>query len=1200
MLGFPSTTKSAWFPLSLQKHMASTLLPKAHGSSFPLKRMACPLLKGTRLPFLTKNTQLYLSHQKRTAPPSLQKRLASAPFRNARLLFSLQKRIAFPLLPKTHDSFFPPKPHGSLPNFLLSRSFSLQSGYPFSLPEGGQCPEDHFACEDGLECIPQSWRCDFAPDCLDASDEPPDCPVAQCSNFHCAVTHKCLPMGWVCDGEPDCGAGDTSDEDNEMCNKGSACPLNYYKCKNDVNCILIEQLCDYHTDCPENSDEGDFCNRPEECESLRCEHGCKPSHEGPKCFCPKWQQPNGTRCVDSNPCDVEGTCDQGCSEVEGGFLCECVQGYELYGESSCRAVNEPPEQPTTLLYASNSGLARVFLNGSAVPGNTHISSQYALSVDFDHRNNLICWTSANTSWSVFKCASADDLSNASVIPQPNQHGLIHVHDIARDWVTGNWYILDRREMIFMCNATMKVCITLMDVVLNEPRGIALDPGSGYMFFTNWGMTEPKLERALMDGTERVPIVVKKIVYPFGITVDFPNKHVYWVDGYLSHVERVDYDGGNRKMIIKLKSDERPYGISVFENYLYITSWRDDTIKQINRFNSHNGTEFHTNFTEPMHVHVFHRERQPEVIHPCGEFNGGCQHICIPLWKDGRPVASCRCQPGHMLGPGGSCVARTLQSFLIYAKGRPGMIKGVSLDEPGSSEVMVPITSLTRPTTLDYDVRTQFIYYADIQRFVIERQSLDGTKREPVITSAVLNVEGLAVDWMGRNIYWTDERKMLLHGNLTNARSIVLNPAEGYMYWTVWQFTVGDEGLIERAWMDGTNREPFVTSGLQWPNGLTVDFGNRHLYWCDGYHNVIERINLDGTGREVMLRDDVLNPPYGLAYHDGFIYWSEFQNGTIKRVRLGTGETPEELRVENPYIFELKVFTNTSQSDSNECTNGSLQCQDVCLATPNGPLCACAMGFEVDIQNAHMCSPIKNFTQPSLCSKDQFQCQKNLRCIDKRYLCDGDNDCLDNSDEDMSPGGICEAAQCHEDMFQCGNNQCIDAYWVCDGDRDCEDGSDESREECTHPQCPLHMFRCAISGRCITPSWVCDIDKDCGPGDDSDEHQGCEYQECGPEDFKCGNKRCIPTLYVCDGDDDCRDGTDEMFCETFCATAANVGLPTLPFCSNVCGDITEENICKKTQGCTYCVANDTCIATYQLCDGIQDCGDGSDETRCEDK
>lgn len=77
-----------------------------------------------------------------------------------------------------------------------------------------------------------------------------------------------------------------------------------------------------------------------------------------------------------------------------------------------------------------------------------------------------------------------------------------------------------------------------------------------MFFTNWGTSQPKLERALMDGSQKTTLIDTKIVYPFGVTVDFPNGHVYWVDGYLSRVERVDYEGGNRRIIRKLNSVSR--------------------------------------------------------------------------------------------------------------------------------------------------------------------------------------------------------------------------------------------------------------------------------------------------------------------------------------------------------------------------------------------------------------------------------------------------------------------------------------------------------------------------------------------------------------------------------------------------------------------------------------------------------------------
>ena len=63
-----------------------------------------------------------------------------------------------------------------------------------------------------------------------------------------------------------------------------------------------------------------------------------------------------------------------------------------------------------------------------------------------------------------------------------------------------------------------------------------------MFFT-LGTDLPKVERALLDGSERISLVNKiKLVQPQALTLDPVNKHVYWSDSYLDRIERIDYSG----------------------------------------------------------------------------------------------------------------------------------------------------------------------------------------------------------------------------------------------------------------------------------------------------------------------------------------------------------------------------------------------------------------------------------------------------------------------------------------------------------------------------------------------------------------------------------------------------------------------------------------------------------------------------------
>ena len=148
--------------------------------------------------------------------------------------------------------------------------------------------------------------------------------------------------------------------------------------------------------------------------------------------------------------------------------------------------------------------------------------------------------------------------------------------------------------------------------------------------------------------------------------------------------------------------------------------------------------------------------------------------------------------------------------------------------------------------------------------------MDGAGREVLLDEGLDSCQGIAIDWMGRNIYWTDEgraaisvarlddatkRRMLIA--VPHPRSIAIDPKRGFMYWSQWesvvqvtQLDVKTPATIQRAWMDGSHVEVFVSDNLHWPNGLTIDYSGKRIYWCDVYLSRIERINLDGNGREV--------------------------------------------------------------------------------------------------------------------------------------------------------------------------------------------------------------------------------------------------------------------------------------------------------------------------------------------------------------
>lgn len=69
-------------------------------------------------------------------------------------------------------------------------------------------------------------------------------------------------------------------------------------------------------------------------------------------------------------------------------------------------------------------------------------------------------------------------------------------------------------------------------------------------------------------------------------------------------------------------------------------------------------------------------------------------------------------------------------------------------------------------------------------------------------------------------------------------------------------------------MNGSNSHAVIDFGLEYPEGMAVDWIAHNIYWSDSNSNRIEVAHLDGTSRKVLLWKDVVPHAISLDPNQG--------------------------------------------------------------------------------------------------------------------------------------------------------------------------------------------------------------------------------------------------------------------------------------------------------------------------------------------
>ena len=199
--------------------------------------------------------------------------------------------------------------------------------------------------------------------------------------------------------------------------------------------------------------------------------------------------------------------------------------------------------------------------------------------------------------------------------------------------------------------------------------------------------------------------------------------------------------------------------------------------------------------------------------------------------------------------------------IYWAEGGLAAIRRANLD--GSAIETIVSGTGGVPFDLALDTARGKIYWTEYPNggYAIRRANLDGSEIEDLVTSGLSAPIGLGLDLAADRVYWGEQgspgriARVALDGSGHEVLyenggfiDVAVDAAHDRIYTTV--TSQAYSGGIVRAHRDGSALTG-ITPALPYPLLVALDPAANRLYWTDLIAHTVERIYVDGTGRETL-------------------------------------------------------------------------------------------------------------------------------------------------------------------------------------------------------------------------------------------------------------------------------------------------------------------------------------------------------------